>query len=97
MTHPHPQSYILTRSELTQKLRNKEGVMMVGCEKCWDDSNGDATVYEALLLTRARNPCTVFEQCGDIHVQLDWKDSRTRQCRCGRQVGSQRVQTQNPR
>jgi acetyl esterase/lipase len=59
----------------------KEDLRMA-CEKCWSDasmlaflSNGVTPVeYDKLLERRHGKPCTPEEQCGELHLILDWKD-----------------------
>lgn len=66
---------------------------MATCEKCWADSHriaatsgeAQADVYRRLLAERPES-CTLEEQCGDLHLALEWKDGG-RRCRCGEVVG----------
>jgi len=40
---------------------------MASCEKCWQDSDGDAIIYANLLHTRKYiNKCTPEEQAGEL-------------------------------
>lgn len=63
------------------------------CEKCWRDAaarvmhmGGDQAIrYAEIIRERNTNPCTLEEQCGDLHVVTDWADG-TRRCRCGKVV-----------
>jgi hypothetical protein len=64
---------------------------MPACEKCWSDaaflafnSNADqATIYASLVNEREKtgNPCTPEQQCGELHVVVEWADSEP-MCRC---------------
>ena len=66
---------------------------MASCEKCWSDagflafnSNVDqATIYRSLVEERAKegHVCTPAEQCGEMHLVLEWQDSEP-MCRCRR-------------
>ena len=66
---------------------------MAGCEKCWSDAGRIAfssgrdkvEVYHELVAAREATPCTDEEQCGEMHLVLDWKDG-TKHCRCGKVV-----------
>lgn len=63
---------------------------MAGCEKCWRDAGRRAwsrqsdkvEEYHRLLEERRDNPCTPEEQCGELHVVLQWRDGRPDQCCC---------------
>lgn len=70
---------------------------MAGCEKCWSDagrrehrgtSKTKTDHYHDLLEERTANPCTPEEQCGEMHIVLDWKDGGKR-CVCGEVVERQ--------
>lgn len=66
---------------------------MAGCERCWNEAGiramsrmGDKVeIYHEILADRDRRGlvCTPEEQCGDLHVVLEWKDGSTR-CMCGK-------------
>ena len=66
---------------------------MAGCEKCWHDAGirqmllGGTKVahYHDLLKSRMDSPCTPKEQCGELHLILEWLD-KPPQCRCGKVV-----------
>ena len=66
---------------------------MPGCEKCWHDAHviadaiggSVADEYARLINQRREAPCTPEEQCGEMHLLLDWMD-RPRQCLCGKRV-----------
>lgn len=63
---------------------------MPACEKCWADAHRGpqfsvADEYRRLIEERKDNPCTPEEQCGEMHLLMDWTD-RPRQCRCGKRV-----------
>lgn len=63
---------------------------MSGCEKCWSDSasmDGDShtEAYHRLLAARVRTPCTLKEQCGELHVLMGCGDG-SRRCVCGKMV-----------
>lgn len=59
---------------------------MASCEKCWSGSfmlaavsgRPQAEVYRELI---ERSNCTPEEQCGEMHLVLEWKDSKP-MCRC---------------
>ncbi|KKN46316.1 hypothetical protein LCGC14_0674330 [marine sediment metagenome] len=60
---------------------------MPGCEKCWWDSDLKARTsgrdrFEILNELIDARDCTPEEQCGELHVVIDWKDG-TRHCVCG--------------
>lgn len=59
---------------------------MAACEKCWSDANrrcpSDAPAEYRRLLEESRDsPCTPEEQCGEMHLVLEWTDSAP-MCRC---------------
>lgn len=59
---------------------------MAACEKCWRDAHRGpqfsvAEEYERLIEARKDNPCTPAEQCGEMHIVLEWTDSEP-MCRC---------------
>jgi len=64
---------------------------MAACEKCWADAFRRAygsgrcqtDEYQELIEERKDNPCTPEEQCGEMHLVLEYKDGR-KQCRCGK-------------
>lgn len=63
---------------------------MPACEKCWHEAGIRAAVgvrdkvdiYRELVESR---DCTPEEQCGEMHLVLDWKDG-SKKCRCGKVV-----------
>lgn len=72
---------------------------MPACEKCWADSHssmGDQPAeYRRLIEERRDNPCTPEQQCGEMHLVLEWKDGRPPQCRCGK-VKKEDLASTNP-
>jgi len=66
---------------------------MPACERCWSIYsrrsmfNDDLTYGEVVVDEEKRNggPCSPEEQCGDMHLVLDFKDG-SRRCRCGHVV-----------
>lgn len=70
---------------------------MAACEKCWSDafllafnSNRDqSTIYRSLVEEREKEgrSCTPEQQCGEMHLVLEWKDSEP-MCRCEHAKGS---------
>ena len=70
---------------------NERSKLMPGCEKCWRDAGAEAfstqgdkvEIYHRLLEERRETPCTLEEQCGEMHVVLAWKDG-TKHCVCGK-------------
>lgn len=66
---------------------------MAACERCWaiyslrQRSEPDLCYADVVADEERRNggPCSPREQCGGIHLVLDWKDGG-RRCRCGEVV-----------
>lgn len=62
---------------------------MAACERCWREYSTRVIVdpdltYSRVVVERERagNVCTVEEQCGDLHLVLEFPDGR--HCRCGK-------------
>jgi hypothetical protein len=63
---------------------------MPACEKCWADAaqavaeRGGSQVdhYHQLIRDRGPGGCTPREQCGEMHLLLQFMDGSTH-CRCG--------------
>ena len=72
---------------------------MATCEKCWSDARTEARltsgdhvqIYHRLLDERSATPCSPAEQCGDLHIVLEFVDG-SRRCRCGKVVVREAVQ-----
>lgn len=65
---------------------------MAACERCWAEFSrrqfGESHVtYDQVCREREESHglCTPEEQCGEMHLVLDWKDGG-RRCRCGKVV-----------
>ncbi len=66
----------------------------MACEKCWSDAGVAAALrggcrmghYHRLLKEREDNPCTIEEQCGELHVVQHYTDG-SRRCMCGKVKG----------
>ena len=64
---------------------------MPACERWWAiysrrESTSDVTYAQVVAEEEAqRGVCTPAEQCGDMHLVLDFKDG-SRRCRCGEVV-----------
>ena len=64
---------------------------MAACEKCWSDAyflafnsnKSQAEIYGSLVEEREKEgrACSPAEQCGEMHLVLEWKDSEP-MCRC---------------
>ena len=63
---------------------------MAACERCWslfrmrEMHDPDLTYHDVVREEEARNggPCSPAQQCGQMHLVLNWKDGG-RRCRCG--------------
>jgi len=62
------------------------------CERCWAiysrrEAIGYNVTYAQVVAEEEaqRGVCTPAEQCGDMHLVLDFKDG-SRRCRCGEVV-----------
>ena len=68
---------------------------MAACEKCWNDAynksygshTDQATEYQKLIKERKDTPCSPEEQCGEMHLILEYKDG-TKHCRCGKKTAT---------
>lgn len=65
---------------------------MTACERCWSDYRmrslfePNLTYSEVVAQNEAaRGACSPAEQCGEMHLILEWKDGG-RRCRCGERV-----------
>lgn len=62
---------------------------MPACERCWSiyQSRGESVPYSQIVAEeeKYRGVCSPEEQCGDMHLVLDFKDG-SRRCRCGKVV-----------
>jgi hypothetical protein len=66
---------------------------MAACERCWSEysrrslTNSRITYADVLReVEESGRVCTSEEQCGEIHLVLQWTDGRPDQCRCGKVV-----------
>ena len=50
---------------LEETCKSKGECVMPSCEKCWNDSGGNYSVYGQLIENRKNNPCTPEEQAGN--------------------------------
>jgi len=63
---------------------------MATCEKCWGDAYmksigsgiGQTEEYHKLI---KENSCTPKEQCGEMHLVLEFKNGEEK-CRCGKVI-----------
>jgi len=66
---------------------------MPACERCWAEYRrrlalGENITYSQVVAeSDQRGGCTADEQCGEMHLVLDWVDG-TRHCRCGAVIES---------
>lgn len=66
---------------------------MPACEACWAEFSRrqlfepDLRYQDVVHEAEERNggPCSMDDQCGDVHLVLDWEDGGKR-CRCGKVV-----------
>lgn len=67
---------------------------MTACERCWAEYtrrtwglHNHGLTYADVVREREEEhgPCSPEEQCGEMHLVLDWQDG-TRHCRCGKVV-----------
>ena len=69
------------------------GPTMPACERCWSvytsrQLGGYTGSYQDVVREEERyngGPCSMEDQCGEMHLVLDWKDGSKR-CRCGKVV-----------
>lgn len=68
---------------------------MPACQKCWGDAGyvsmtrgtSKAEEYGKLIDERKDSPCTPEEQCGEMHIVIQWVVGSNR-CICGKVVES---------
>lgn len=64
---------------------------MPACERCWSEykwrlETDGLVTYRRVVEERDKvGGCTPEEQCGEMHLLVDWTD-RPRQCRCGKRL-----------
>lgn len=65
---------------------------MAACERCWSEFSRrslfePSLTYKDVIAERERShgDCSMEEQCGEMHLVLEWKDGG-RRCRCGKVV-----------